>query len=429
MGDSDSDSEEERKQARQRQQLAKRRSHVHVKDLVDEEEDEQERLAEKGLLAEQLAAQERLARAAQQVRMVTKMQFLGLGARERLAGRFSAPKPSSPQGSPSVVKPSGNQSKSTPFSLSASPPVISALNSPRLPSIVSPSRSRALFANAAEPQTLPDGIPASPRSAHAKAPVKTEGSRSSILDAFHVTAEENRELKRKETRRMAEAVAEDEVREREIADQFRFRKETEEKVHSLQEEGRAAFERAETDAGACKLVQVAKVQEIGRMLAAQEDKAQEAKVARGVQEARFVTDCAEQEAKMVVDRDKMIIEKKQAEEAREEVKRGQEAKKKAEEELLRANDVDRLKLEFDQEQLCLQKQEVFDVLFHNILIFDSVTFAPTCSVDVVSYRLLAGLTLERGVVQMKKKSHGLSTLRFRGMIKPLGLSTLSFVCL
>jgi len=206
MGDSDSDSEMERTQVRQRQQLAKRRSHVNVKDLVDEEEDEQERLAEKGLLAEQLAAQERLARAAQQVRMVTKMQFLGLGARERLAGRFSAPEPSSPQGSP-VVKPSGNQSKSTPFSLSASPPVISALNSSRLPSIVSPSRSRALFAIAAEPQTLPDGIPASPRPAHAKAPVKTEGSRSLILDAFHVTAEESRDLEGKETRRMAEAVA------------------------------------------------------------------------------------------------------------------------------------------------------------------------------------------------------------------------------
>jgi len=178
----------------------------------------------------------------------------------------------------------------------------------------------------------------------------------------------------------------DDVREREIADQFRSRNETQEKVHGLQEEGRAAFERAKTDAGARKLVQVARVQEIGRMLAAQEDKAQEAKVARGAQEAKFATERAEQEAKMVVDRDKMIIEKKQAEEAREEVKRGQEVKKKAEEELLRANDADQPEFEFGQEQLCLQKQEVFDVLFQNILIFDSVTFAPTCSVDVVSDR-------------------------------------------
>jgi len=176
------------------------------------------------------------------------------------------------------------------------------------------------------------------------------------------------------------------VREREIADQFRSRNETQEKVHGLQEEGRAAFERAKTDAGARKLVQVARVQEIGRMLAAQEDKAQEAKVARGAQEAKFATERAEQEAKMVVDWDKMIIEKKQAEEAREEVKRGQEVKKKAEEELLRANDADQPEFEFGQEQLCLQKQEVFDVLFQNILIFDSVTFAPTCSVDVVSDR-------------------------------------------
>jgi len=82
------------------------------------------------------------------------------------------------------------------------------------------------------------------------------------------------------------------------------------------------------DAGARKLVQVAKVQEIGRILAAQDDKAQGAKVARVAQEARFATDRAEQETKMVMDRDTMIIERKQAKEAREEVKRGQEAKKK-----------------------------------------------------------------------------------------------------
>jgi len=333
MADSSDSDDDERERARQQRALLKQRAgqasaQVRAQDAAQEEEDAgdlEERRMEQEQLALQLKAQEDLQRAALQVRMVMKMKTQAGFARSRLAARGANGRAAARAGVPDA----DGQPPA---------PVSTAEGQDRGTVVQQLAASDAVEAGAARagPKPGKDAAAVSDEPLTSKTKLKLEAL------PLAMTEEDRLDLDVKEQQRLKATAAEEERRARELEEGARLKSRAMEKEDALNKSAGSVLEKAEAEACARQQAEIAKAEEIRRLLASQEIGQQQACSESAVWRTHM-------ESKMDADRAELAELRAQKEAvgaAREEARRAAALQKRVEEE----EEAARLKAAFEVEE-------------------------------------------------------------------------------